>query len=322
MKGNINISKDLSAHAARRHQTLNPLPRWRVVFVALVLAFAFGSVSQTAPVQAQDDQVNYQFVIDIANPSSKFLCIGESREYRVRILEKALILPNEPTINASVTLAGKTSITGNIENPSVADFTSLNPVLINSPSARGLRPGAVTFTVKGKTAGDATLSFSGGVEYYNHMTIAYPLTGLPLKVINCKYKVHMDSKWSTGMTITATLDGVMQADENGAYHGTADVTWVTSKLCGIVSPISPSTAEMTGALNGDDQLVVKITFGSARSSGGGVCVKGVTTKNYISPDPLIITVRQAGVVKQTEVATAENGSFPGQATVTVTPLQK
>lgn len=312
-----------SAHAGYKTS------RWRTVFIALVLALSIGNTGQTLPAQAQPpdpDNVNYQFAVAIVS-GPRMLCVGGSKEFRVSIVEKESIGPSEPFENAFVTLAGKTEIIGVAQNANIANFTSANHVLINSPSARGLRPSQVTFTVKGKEEGEARFSFSGNVEYYNNMIPALSPDDVWVKVVICKYKVHIVSKWKAGMTSVGTTDGILEVNDNGtAYSGDATVSWTTTKLCGITSPISPSKADLNGSIDQHGKLVVGVTFGPISSVGGGNCsTASVETSNAGTPDPLKFTIpadATAKVFNKVEPITAKNGKFTGSATIIVTPLQQ
>ena len=127
------------------------------------------------------------------------------------------------------------------------------------------------------------------------------------------------------MTIVGvSTNGILTADRNGNFTGSANVTWVTSILCGIKSPIEPSKADLTGSLNESDELEVKIAFGPISSAGGGNCsAGGVVTSNFGTFAPL--TTRGAATrtvtTRLAHVVTAMGGSFTGTATVIVIPVE-
>ena len=131
------------------------------------------------------------------------------------------------------------------------------------------------------------------------------------------------------MEIVATIDdGVMKADEQGRFTGSANVNWRTSVIgragCGAAEArTGPSRADLTGEINESDQLVVKMTFQPKDFSGWATCgPAGISTGNLATPDPLTIRVATAGGRStQAQAVTAKNGSFRGSATIVVTPEQ-
>ncbi|MDP9176983.1 MAG: hypothetical protein M3O61_04820 [Gemmatimonadota bacterium] len=142
-----------------------------------------------------------------------------------------------------------------------------------------------------------------------------------------KVRVTSTSTWSVGMDIVATIDeAVMDADDQGHFAGSADVTWQTSVIgtatCGAAEHATPpSRADLTGEIDESNQLVVTITFQPRDFSGFATCGPAtVSTGNLATPDPLTIRVAATGGIStQPHSVTAKNGAFPGSVTIVVTP---
>lgn len=144
-----------------------------------------------------------------------------------------------------------------------------------------------------------------------------------------RVKVKAISTWSAGMEIIARIDdGVMDADDQGHFSGSASVTWQTSVIgspgCGAAEyPVAPSRAELAGEIDGSNQLVVRITFEPRDFSGFATCLVTVATSNVGTPHPLTISVpATGGTSTQPHAVTAKNGTFVGSATIVVTPERK
>ncbi|HEX7540992.1 MAG TPA: hypothetical protein VF352_02580 [Anaerolineales bacterium] len=319
MNSNSKFSNDLPAPAAGRHLVRSPLARWRRVFLALAITVA--SAGQTPPAQAAPAQETAKVYMDIVNPKTT-VCVGKEVSYQARVYTAPTTIP--AGINVDAYALPGIKVDAFSQDTSVGDFertTKGNRTVITGSSEELLddepMPHTAYFTFKAKKAGITTLYFEGLAHG------EYVSFNVPVKVINCKYKVKIVSKWSTGMTIVATMNGELKSDEQGYFTGSATVNWVTSKLCGIVSPIAPSTADLTGTINASGQLVVKITFGPMSSSGGGNCGgAGVTTTNSGNLDPLTVTVAgsRGEVFNKVLSSNWKNGSFPGSAVITVIPL--
>jgi hypothetical protein len=144
-----------------------------------------------------------------------------------------------------------------------------------------------------------------------------------------KIKVTTRSTWSVGMDIVATIDdGVMVADKEGHFTGSAMVKWWTSMIgsagCGAAEyTIPPSKADLSGEIDDSNQLVVTITFEARDFSGFATCGPSRSTGNVATPAALTVSVPQSGGTStQDHEVTAKNGSFAGSATIVVTPERK
>ena len=139
-----------------------------------------------------------------------------------------------------------------------------------------------------------------------------------------KINVTTRSTWSVGMDIRATIDSAVLVDDGqGRFEGSASVTWWTSVIgsagCRAAEyRIPPSRAALTGAIDANNQIVVKIAFEPRDFSGFATCGPSISTGNVGTLDTVTVTVpRTGGTTTQTHSVTAKNGSFAGSVTVVV-----
>ncbi len=126
------------------------------------------------------------------------------------------------------------------------------------------------------------------------------------------------------MEIRATIeDAVLANDGRGNFDGSASVTWWTSVIgsaaCRAAEyTIPPSKAALSGVVDADNQLVVRITFDPKEFSGFATCGPSIATSNVGTLDPVTVTVpATGGTFTQPHSVTALNGSFAGVVTVVV-----
>lgn len=297
----------------------NSLPRWRTALIALVLVLATGSAGQAPPVQAAPAGVLAYFSMEVQNPKTTLRC-GETVTYLVSVdvaPSNGLPTPSPRSLGLprGISIVG-VNVEADSTNKSVGDFvgagTVRTAVVFDSELTTGL---AAKFKFKAGKPGKTTLYFDGlvGTE---HVAVQ-----LEVKVLPCKFKVNTVTTWRAGMTSMGIMDAEMESDENGSFTGTATINWVTSTLCGggIVSPIAPGSADLTGTISESGQLVGEITFGPMTSVGGGSC--HAATSNFGTLDPLTIKASSEGVsvYTQSQAVAATNGSFGGTATIVVIP---
>ena len=317
MNGNSSLSREGSARADRRH----PLPRWRRVFIALMLALSIGSGGQLPRVQAAParDQGNASMIV--INPKLSF-CVGQSAFYEVKVF-----------INFKADALSGISVDAESVDQSVGDFIGPNKKGLFTHRTKSweeldnLRdhedmPSSAVFQFKAKKVGTTTLYFQG-LAYGQYASF-----NVPVRVIPCRYRVVTHSTWSAGMTSVATIyNAVLEANDYGEFKP-ADVAvlWNIPNLCGnaIKSPVFQSMATLSGRLNENDQLQLKITFTNAGSEGGGNCGGfGVHTANNMTPDPLYVTLSSSGGVEsQVHIVKAENGDFPGSVIIMAWPEEE
>jgi hypothetical protein len=284
--------------------------------LALALAISLGALGRSAPSHAQDtDPGDFQFLVDVIDPLRKPMCVGEKRDYLVRILEKGTIGSNQRIEDASITLGPGTTVNGQVADTSIADVASARTMLINSPSPTLIRPAVVAFTVKALKAGSTTIDFTASISFRSITIRAFPFTGVPITVEKCKYKA---SGVLEGAIIFPAGDGTflgmideaeMTADPSGHYTGATTVSWIDAPtylddLCTIVFSLTPTTdADLSADIDESSQLVmdmdVRIPEISYNSDCHGVSRTGVLTESGLE-QLQIAAPASGGIVTQAD----------------------
>ena len=342
-------------------QSLHNASPSRPVFLALLLFATTGGAAGKLPAQAAPDSVSS---LSLSGDSALGrVCAGDSVVFNV-LAERRLAnrragaLPNNPpqraagvTINGTMLNPGfgtlkpdnsKTSMRSTPPGSAAFTFTALLPGRTKLrftgllPTAPLKRP-ARTFPpltrdveiVSCDALSQAAISPGAAPvvppvvpPVHRSADVRNPAVGRILRV-----KVKAISTWKIGMEVIARIDdGVMDADDQGHFTGSASVIWQTSVIgsagCGAtVHPVEPSRAALAGEIDGSNQLVVRITFQPRDFSGIAVCyVAAVGISNVATPNPLTITVPlTGGTSTQPHPVTAKNGTFVGSATIVVTP---
>ena len=349
--------KGFSAHA------LDLAVRSRTVFIVLLLLPTIGGITWTLPAQAAPER--YVFYLTPSGDSGlDRVCAGDSVVFNV-IAERRLankrasaLADGDGHTNPPQQVAGVT-INGSVLD---AGYGTLKPAS-SKTSMRSKPPGSAAFTFAALRPGSTELRFTGllpAAPLKSSGRTYVPLTR-DVRIVSCdspiqaavsplapgavpivsivskdrkvevsKVRVTTISTWSAGMDIVARIDdGVMEADDQGHFTGSANVTWQTSVIgsagCGAAeSSVAPSRADLTGEIDESNQLVVKITFQPRDFSGFATCGgQTISTANLATPDPLTISVAATGGTStQTHAVTAKNGSFVGSATIVVTTERK
>lgn len=349
-------AKGLSAHA------LHPATRSRTVFIALLLLPALGGLTSTLPAQGPwDNSKDYSFLMTTVGSDLDRVCAGDSVIFNVLAVDH---VASKSVGGGSIGFfpINGVMVNGSVLSPSNG---TLEPASSRTASL-STNNGSTVFTFAGLSPGRTELNFTGvlaAVALKSKLQTYIPLK-MPVNVVSCeppmdagagsgvlknrkaevkkvnvktipkvkvttisKVRVTTTSTWSAGMDIVATIDeGVMDADGQGRFAGSADVNWQTSVIgtasCGAAEyRIAPSRADLTGEIDASNQLVVTITFQPRDFSGFANCgpVSG-STANIATPDPLTVSVETTGGTStQPHAVTARNGAFVGSVTVVVTP---
>jgi hypothetical protein len=324
------IGKD---HESRTNMRITSVfSPWPRLLIALMLALGSGNAAGSTSARAQDeDPDGFQFLVDVISPLAKPLCIGETRDISVRILERGTIRANEPMENASITLGPGTSVTGEVADTAIAQITSARTLLINSPSPTRARPGVVSFTVKALKAGKTAIDFSGVVKFQNLTIQAQPFKGVPIEVLNCKFKVtavHQAVVAGGGhFNVVAMMDEAeIRADPQGHFTGTAPVRWAgasaTIPPCFVTIKVAGSTqAELSADMNESGQLALKLNLQAPETSTTATCAGVTRTETTpLSAEPLELDVPNAGgVVTLAQGLIFMTAHMPGSAMIIVIP---
>ncbi len=330
MNKKIHNLRGFSANAGNQN------PRWRTVFIALVLALAVGSAGQTPSVIAAPAGVPVKVYMELVNPKTR-VCVGKTAQYPVRVY-------TPPTTSAGIdfdryALPG-IKVEGFSQDKTVGDFLGAKKGTLTTrttaPSDEDIdeaggfesTPNTAYFTFKAKKAGTTTLYFEASAHGQ------YVSDKVSVKVVNCKYKVIIGSQmnWCGPYGCIkfrgVSTDGQVTADETGyIFTGTAPVYWVsTSKVpnCGAVNSLGIGQVKMRGNLSDSGQLLLELNYDTVPFTDVVTCpgIGSGSSALPITPSPLTVTVPSFGGVVQLSQQ-MDGGPEPalGSANVYVIPLE-
>lgn len=305
MNKNFHNSRGSSTHGGNQN------PRWRTVFIALVLALAIGSASQTPPVQAAPAGVLAYFSMEVQNPKTTLRC-GQTVTYLVRVdvaPSHGMPTPSPASMGFAkgISMANITVEASSV-NKSVGDFVgtgTAKTVVVLDGDLAGL---GAKFKFKANKPGKTTLYFEGlvGKEYVS--------TKLDVTVLPCKFKAKTVLQFSTGFYNLAGIssDAVMIADEQGHLTGSASMSWAYSEVisgggpCRYSMLAADSQVDLVGQLDEDGgQVMTTATFQPTTVSSTVSCPPFTGTgPDLATVHPLTFTVDSSGGVS-TQTATAE-----------------
>jgi hypothetical protein len=325
------------AKAGRRLRAASAVGLRRAIFMtALVLALVAQSAGVTVPARAQDD---WQYLVDILNFPPETLCIRQSTDYQVHIVPKGSIGLGDQHGIVSMELFAGTTVTGQVADPSIVDFTTARSKSTNNPDPSSIRPGAVAFTLKAKRVGRTTITFSADVVEFGNTFKAHPYV-VDVNVQKCAFKVSIKSHWQVpGLGYVAVIDEAdLIPDADGNYTDIANVTWsgwwdvlppgisagltCTTKLTAL-----PSQAYLTGKMNESGFLEVNVTYRSNPASWRATCKDSsgstppIITPVSLTADSLKIGVPVAagGVSTQPQALIDQIDASAGSAFIDIFP---
>jgi hypothetical protein len=263
-----------NSHNSRGSSThvKNAAPRWRGLFIALVLALSIGSVSQTAPAQAAPAATEFGFKLKAKkDKGNATVCVGDQVRISVQVTREEYV---------GNKVSNRQNVPGILVDASMSNkIGSLSP----SSSETGwkpIKPGTANFILAAEKAGTTTITFKGTItQIWWWSKLVGPLEveidfvedQLNIKVEDCEYKVDTYSRWVQNggyFTVIAMINGGgMKVDEQGQYSGTASVDWgiipnLSLSGCTMGAMVIPSSeAKLYGDIDGSDLYVV-VTFTS------------------------------------------------------------
>lgn len=309
MNRNFQDSKGSSTHVR------NPVPRWRIVFIALALVI--GSAGLTSPVQAAPHREPVYFSMKVQGPQKPLRC-GQTVTYVVRVeLAQSKGAPTPVpgsfgfpkglgVVNVKVEAFSSDKNVGDFVATEKGYATAKTGVAFNDDLAA--LTGAAIFKFKAKKPGKTTLHFEGlvGKEYVSAQ--------VDVTVLPCKFKAKTVLQFSTGFYNLAGIssEAVMIADEQGHLRGSASMSWAYSNVisgggpCRYSMLAADSQVDLVGQLDEDGgQVMTTATFQPTTVSSTVSCtiVTG-TGPDSATVHPLTFTVDSSGGVS-TQTATAE-----------------
>jgi hypothetical protein len=324
---NYHNSKRLSGNSG------NPVLRWRSVFIALALAFMIGGMIQAPTVQAAPARVPVKVYMDVVNPKTT-ICVGKEVNYEARVYTPPRTIVGIK-INAYALPGIKVEAFS--QDKSVGDFvgakkgirtrfTGSTDELLDDEAT----PHTAYFTFKAKEAGKTTLYFEGVAQGQ------YVSFNVPVKVINCKYKVLINSRWkyvtpygTVNLIAITAKDAFLLMNEENLYSTTqAEIVWVeTTKVPRYreKNDLNFGTAEIIGQIGLDNKLEVKlninpVSFGQTLCGAAGCGGSPVS----LTADPLriIVPASGGGAITQIHGLTGGGIKLKGPTTVYVFPIEK
>lgn len=316
--------RESSAHAG------NATSRWRIVFIALVLALTIRGAGQTVPAQAAPAGANdIDFELSVYSEKLPTICVNKKltlyagvsktkyKEELVDINGKPIPIPGktpEPTVTGE-----KVSGVGTLEKiGGTEDLMSLQ--------------GENVFTFTSNKPGTAKLKFTVFIQNSwigaNEVVIGSPVQRvkeITVKV-GCKQKVKTVLQFPVPELYKITVisdDAVMTADEAGTFTGSATMYWTYSDIvvgCGsFAASATDSQVDLTGNIDDDgQQFVATETFQPTMVSVSDECpvVGKISSQGPGSVYPLTFSVASSGGVS---IQTATGEGISGLAHIVVVP---
>jgi hypothetical protein len=299
---NSHIPRGLSVNAK------NSIPRWRRVFMALVLAIIVGSAGQPLPAQAAPaSKTDYAyFVFASLDRGNATICVGDNVTISVsaeRMLVEGVEFKNKQKMTGMW-------VEGAVVNPSIGTFITARKLIVWDSD----RPNSAVLTFRADKPGKTTLTAKADINYYRTQSGEWvngpariaESNPVDVTVEVCNYKVKALSVWDDfGLTHVAMIDQAgMTADSPGHYKGTATVNWVITEDhpqagCPPAVVTATSQADLTGDMDKDgQQLVVDVAYQLVEAT-WFTFLEDCTTKSSAdqmpyTPAPLTFSVPASG----------------------------
>lgn len=298
MNRNYHNSRGSSAHAGYQH------PRWRTVFIALVLMLAIGSANRSA--LAQGAAPGYKVGTHMETSLPKEICVGETGSFTVTVIRTVNV--TVPQSNARFDFRFPRAgipVYASSKDPDIASLRIETQIIGWDYDV----PDKVKFEFRGNKAGTTSIDIStGSVSRLAGEIFDVPSgqtdsdkfkTTVAVKVLSCKFEVTAVSTFESApsMKVIATINkAVMKTDAPGHYIGTGKVFWTGSWAwadggCAHELTAPPSAANLQGTLDDDGQLVMDLSYEAQSGSnfwktscGGPIRSTDVFKLN---PDPLV-----------------------------------
>lgn len=304
----------------------NAVPRWRSIFIALVVALGMGAAAQPPPLK------NVRFYLDVVAPKYT-LCIGETVTYTMRVYRQFTSPPPgwtdknlpDPSAVAGVRLEALSS------DNSVGTFKNNKAYKALGTTGFGdvnVETAEFVFTA-GKKPGKANLYFEGAVSGYEINT-GYVTTTIPVKVVRCKYRVSTNSYWFyAGQYGTAYvyefMNATLSGPAEGALTGNTRALWVGVNRIpqyGSTVNVNGGNVTLTGRRFESGDLEVTIDFGTITETEKNCGEPGCGGGDFSYSLILKGTFPEAGGSRKvSQPLNTISGPMPGTTSITVTPLE-
>jgi len=307
---------------------------WRALCATLVLGLSLGSPGLTLraqaapPARGADVVSDARYHLNIVRPPDP-ICAG--RDYSIRVT---------PQVDGTVHRPGTQGTYSGISIPGVRIESTVADTRIGTLSPGSLIsgfgdvveagdvPNEVTFSFHAKQVGATTLFFEALINHRHTLSgdDVYIGPGMPIKVMNCKYQVAVSSRWAVNYPnlnnlMVARTNGELVADANGNFNGTARVSYHMSSysfMCSHAYTIPGATAQLTGDLDQDGNLMVRVKYNAVTGSSVN-CAS--TSSAPVQPPQIEITMPpNGGSATQSQPFTVGALAMVGSVTITVKPI--
>lgn len=272
--------------------------KWHRIILILVFLLSSGSAGRTTPVQAApgaDGLIIYRMKIFMPPDP---LCVGKDYSIKVRISADLQYEGEDGRYHDLISegINGR-KIEASVRDNNIAGISPRS--LLTGWDIDSVGPGEVEFRLKAKKAGNTVLFFETYIqEAAQSLQEPYFGSSVPIKVVNCRYKVTAFTNASASYPnlrsyIISRTSGEMKSSDGRSFSGTTGVNWQAfsySAMCSHSHTFLPAQAQLNGTLN-QDQLTVQVTFDAASFSSQN-CAS--SNSGQLLAPPLIVTVPVSG----------------------------
>ena len=318
MKRILMISKIIIARKAGR----NPVRGLPIVFNTLVLTLMITSLGLPPVAKLAPAREAIRYYMEVLNPRLT-VCKGDTVEYRVKVFYVEAAEPGKPWAKPGVKVTALSS------NTDVGDFS--NDWAITGFGYEDMLTAGFFF--EAREPGVTDLFFEGLAV--NKVASSYVDFPIRVTVIPCKFKVTASSQFSKcyeggaclSLTV-AVVDGLLSADENGYFTGTAPVLWLSSTVIPhfkSVVTVGSGNVNMRGTLNQRGQLMLEmeyqpVSWTEENTGPLGMVAGSSQTVNLSSLSFTVPSTERGASIKVNQVLSDEADSIDGSANVHVIQL--
>lgn len=330
---NSHNSRGSSTHAR------NPVPRWRSVFIALVLALTIGSAGQTplaqaAPASAGPNDI--KFALEVFPETLPTICVNQKLYLYVSVSKTIFKVINDQPYEIPGNV-GSPYASGSVTGANIGTLKQQlgfagdeDPVNITSFIFTGKKPGTTTL----KFTAAIRNSWIGANEEIIGSSVKLERV-VTVKVRNCKFKVETFGQWndpggSPEWFTAVSKEAVVTADADGHFSGSASVNWagrIDVPPCGYSAhQIASGQANYSGEMDESGQLMMNQTYEPVEASysyacrGGGGSGEGLFTSDSIS-----VSMPASGGVSTLDHVLHMDwmlpAGVPGSVTIIVIPVE-
>ena len=304
---------------------------WCVLFLIIVLGFGdVGATTSASAAPSAQEIVNLQttYALVYRLPNGP-ICAGQSYNIPIRVEARSTGSLNGEQVNFEELLYGVT-VVAHSNDHSIVEFDPDLGVTGNEElMGPGAEPTEINLVLHANKIGTTSIYFAAQKSSISFNATFPPRT---VKVLNCKYKVTVNSRWDWSLSaygvnlsthLAAYTKGEMTLSSDGTLlSGTGNSSWAMSSSapgCNQAHQISDSQVLFQGGPSTDgSQVTINIVFKPATLTSTH-CIGGET--GQFNPPPIRITLPATGgsdSVNHSFQLGAEN--LAGISTIQITPI--